>query len=165
MVYSGRERARRSGRGGGTRAAPARSKSRSLGLGLAAAKQRGGRGVGKELYSAQNGKKIAKVSGLERLSSARFVPNRVLPDYGREGEGRCAVGPARQPKGRWVPVTSGRKEREGGCVRGPRERGNGEEGAGRGVRGAGPRRGSQGLYFFSFYSFLFHFIFFSVFFS
>ena len=112
MVYSGRERARRSGRGGGTRAAPARSKSRSLGLGLAAAKQRGGRGVGKELYSAQNDKKIAKVSGLERLSSARFVPNRVLPDYSREGEGRCAVGPARQPKGRWVPVTSGRKERE-----------------------------------------------------
>ena len=92
---------------------------------MAAAKQRGGRGVGKELYSAQNGKKIAKVSGLERLSSARFVPNRVLPDYGREGEGRCAVGPARQPKGRWVPVTSGRKERGGGCACGPRGKGNG----------------------------------------
>ena len=84
---------------------------------MAAAKQRGGRGVGKELYSAQNGKKIAKVSGLERLSSARFVPNRVLPDYGREGEGRCAVGPriSQKDAGSWSPAAE-RREGEGARV-------------------------------------------------
>ena len=40
-------------------------------------------------------------------------------------EGCCAVGPTRQPKGRWVLVTSGRKERGGGCACGPRGKGNG----------------------------------------
>ena len=110
--------------------------------------------MGEKLYSAKKGKKISKFSGFGSLSSGRFAPNRVLPGYGKEGEGRCAVGPARQPKGRWVPVTSGRKEREGGCARGPRGRGSGP---GKGKWGSWPSAGFSGGFPSFFSSFLFWF--------
>jgi len=118
---------------------------------LVAAKQREGRGVGKELYIAQNGKKIAEVSGLERLSSARFVPNRVLPDYGREGKGAAQWVPrvSQRDAGSWSPAVE-RREGEGARV------GHGEREMGRGKRkwgswaSAGFPRGFPFFFFFFF---------------
>ena len=95
-----------------------------LGLGFWNWDAKGGCGVGKELYSAQKGKKISKFSGLGRLGSVRFC-SQPSPSRLRQGRRRAlrsgsrasakgALGPGhqqqRREKGRVRAWAAGKRE-------------------------------------------------------